>query len=809
MTIHQIEASEASRRCNPDDFSFENTAELEKLTQIIGQERALEALDFGISIRRPGFNLFVIGPEGSGRHSVIQSFIASRAQEDSLPSDWCYVQQFKQPHSPLALKFESGMGHVFKHDIDELISTLKTTLPRVFEGEAYLTRNNRINHTLQQNIERLYTEVENRAKNEKIAVVKTEDGILFTAMDKQETALNLNEFLKLDDQTRKRFETLIEKYQEELQQAIQTISILKRKAEEDKQQLKQNAARDTVFPLIDTLKHKYGLNKPTLQYLQEVEQQIIEQVDSFFRQPESENPIIQLVSQPPSFDQYKVNVLVSNQEPGAPVIYEDLPNYPNLHGRIEQQATMGVLSTHFSLIKPGALHRANGGYLIIDAARLLSQPFAYEGLKRTLRSGQIRIEPVERLQGLMSTVTLEPQPIPLDIKVILVGDPWVYYLLNHHDPEFPALFKVQAEFEEDMNRTTNSLQLFGSLIGTIARDQELLPLHRTAVARVIDEAGRRAGDHDKLSLHIRELADLIQEADHLTRNKLHSVISAMEINEALTATRRRAGRIRDRIAETIDLEIHRIETSGARIGQVNGLSFIDLGNDMFGCPTQITATTRPGDGEIVDIEREVELGGPAHSKGVLILGAFLGSHYARSIPLSLHASVVFEQSYGEVDGDSASCAELCALLSSLAQIPIKQGLAITGSISQLGNIQAIGGVNEKIEGFFDLCQRRGFSEEQGVIIPATNIRHLMLKQEVVDAIAAGTFSLYGVEHVDEAIELLTGLQAGKRDSEGNYPEGSLNQLIEETLFRFASDIQEFKKSSECECREEDNVEESC
>ena len=797
MTIHHILASEACRRCNPDDFSFKNTSEIEKISDIIGQERALEAMDFGIGIRRPGFNLFVIGPEGSGRHSIIQSFIASKTKEENTPNDWCYVEQFKQPHSPLALEFPPSMGMIFQHEMQELITTLKTTIPDVFNSDNYLSRKNRINSTLQQNIERLYNEVENRAKEEHIAVIKTEDGILFTAMDKEGNPLNLDQFLKLEEPTRKRFEKLIEKYQEELHQAIHQISLIKGKAEEDKQKLKQNTGRDAIHPLIKTLKHKYQDNEPVLQYLEAVENHIIGSINNFLGQrKKEESPIIQLVAQAPSFDEYKVNTLISNENHGEPAIYEDLPSYPNLHGRIEHRAAMGVLSTHFTLIKPGALHRANGGYLIIDAARLLMQPFAYEGLKRTLRSGQIRIEPVERLLGLMSTVTLEPAPIPLNVKIILVGDPWIYYMLNHYDPEFPSLFKVQVDFEEDMNRDKDSLQLFGALIGTIARDQELLPLHRTAVARVVDEAGRRAGDCEKLSLHIRGLADLIQEADYLTRKKGQSEIKSTEIDEALTATRRRSGRVRARIAETIDQGTHRIETSGARIGQINGLSFINLGNDMFGCPTQITATTRPGDGEIIDIEREVELGGPHHSKGVLILSAFLGSHYARSIPLSLHASVVFEQSYSEIDGDSASCAELCALLSSLAQVPIKQSLAITGSISQLGEVQAIGGVNEKIEGFFDLCQRRGLREGQGVIIPATNIRHLMLKQEVVDAITAGTFSIYGVEQVDEAIELLTGMPAGKRDSDGQYNEGSFNQRIEETLLRFASDIQEFKKSTD-------------
>lgn len=794
MTIRSITADEAYHHCDPEEFAFETTEEVEDLTRFIGQNRALEAVDFGIGIRHEGFNLFVIGPEGSGRHSVVQSFINEKAGHEPTPNDWCYVHNFNHPHKPLTLEFPPGKSLLFKQEMHDLIDMLKTTIPAVFEGEDFRTRNKGINDNLQQKIEKLYHGVEKRARKESISVVRGEQGILFAPIDGSGTTLNAEDFRKLPEEVRKKIEKAIEKVQSELQQAIHEISILKRNAEEQGRKLKKETAGLAVSHLIDTLKTKYKDQEKIIAYLDNVEKEITERVDDFLPPSGKQNEIfLPLVSPTPSFNQYEVNVLVTHEKKGAPVVYEDMPTYQNLHGRIEHKAKMGMLSTNFTLIQPGSLHQANGGYLILDARRLLIQPFAYEGLKRTLRAQHIRIEPVERLLGLMSTVTLEPKPIPLETKVVLIGAPLIYYLLNYHDPEFQSLFKVQADFEHSMNRTAESHQLFGALLASLARDKKLLPLHRTAVSRVIEQAAREAGDREKLSLHIRKFADLIKEADYLARQKEKKYIEAMEIEEALTAGRKRGGRIKDRMFEAIEEGIRHIATSGEKVGQVNGLSVILLGSDSFGSPSRITALTRPGKGGIVDIEREVELGGPIHSKGVMILDSFLSSRYARTIPLGLRASLVFEQSYGDIDGDSASCAELCALLSSLADVPVRQSMAITGSVSQQGEVQAIGGVNEKIEGFFDVCNQRGLTGKEGVIIPATNVRHLMLKKEVVQAISEESFFVYPVANVDGAIEILTGVPAGERDHDGNYPEESVNGRVEAGLVRFARDIQKFEK----------------
>ncbi len=772
MKIRTITAEEAYQRCNADELPFETTDEVKELTKYIGQNRALEAVEFGISMRHPGFNLFVVGPEGSGRHSVVQSFINRQAENKTTPNDWCYVYNFDLPHRPLALEFPPKQAPVFRQEMDELIDTLKTTVPTVFEGDDYRARTQALKENLSAKVDKIYDDLVTQGKEQSIAVVRKEKGLVFTPMDGTGKPMDIEEFRKLPEETQNVIEKNIEKLHDALQKAVHSISILNREAKEKKRKLKDETAGQCIAHLI---------------------------VDDFLERPEPQpENIISLVSAPPSFDHYKVNVLVTHKDNGAPVVYEDLPTYQNLHGRIEHQARMGMLTTDFSLIMPGALHQANGGYIIIDARRLLMQPFAYEGLKRTLRSQQVRMEPVERLLGLMSTVTLEPEPIDLDIKVVLIGEPMIYYLLEDYDPEFGSLFKIQADFEDDMERTPGSQQRYAALIAGLAREKELLPLHKTAVARVIEEAARNAGDCKKLSLHIGKVADLIKEADYLARKADKKCIDANDVEMAGAASQRRGGRIRDRVLQSIEENIHHIETSGAKAGQVNGLSVIDIGGDSFGFPTRITAVTRPGKGDIVDIEREVDLGGPIHSKGVMILGSFLSSRYARTIPLGLQASLVFEQSYGGVEGDSASCAELCALLSSLADVPIKQTLAVTGSVSQKGEVQPVGGLNEKIEGFFDVCATKGLTGDEGVIIPATNLRHLMLKKEVVDAIANKKFTIYLVSKVDHAIALLTGWEAGEQDNNGVYPDDSINGRVEATLLRFAKDLQAFEKESEQE-----------
>jgi len=543
-----------------------------------------------------------------------------------------------------------------------------------------------------------------------------------------------------------------------------------------------------VTSIMDELRKVYASVPGVVDHMNAMEQDVLEHVEDFRTPEESAPAVTSETPWPPLplgqllFRRYQVNVVVDNRDAhGAPVVYEDHPMMHNLMGRIEHLAQMGALLTDFTLMKAGGLHRANGGYLMLDAHKVLLQPFAWEELKRALRSREIRIESLGQMLGLVSTVSLEPEPIPLDLKVVLLGDRLLYYLLSQFDPEFGELFKVAADFEDRMDRTPENDLRYARLIGMLARQEGLRPFDRGAVARVIEQSARLVGDGTKLSTHTQSLADLLREADYWAGQADHSVVSAADVQRAIEAQIRRADRVRERVQEEIRRGTLLIDTQGARVGQVNGLSVIALGQFAFARPNRITARVRLGRGEVVDIEREVTLGGPIHSKGVLILAGFLGARYAADRPLSLSASLVFEQSYSTVEGDSASSAELYALLSALAEVPIQQSFAVTGSVNQHGEIQAIGGVNEKIEGFFDVCRAHGLTGAQGVLIPAANVPHLMLRQDVVEAVAAGLFQVYPVETIDQGIELLTGVPAGQRDGAGTFPEGSLNQRVEARL----------------------------
>jgi lon-related putative ATP-dependent protease len=535
--------------------------------------------------------------------------------------------------------------------------------------------------------------------------------------------------------------------------------------------------------------------------LSDVQNDVLDRVEIFQQPKEGEQPALfgilrRMEPEESPLRRYEVNVLIDRSaDKGAPIVYEDNPSHDNLVGRIEHVAKMGTLVTDFTLIKAGALHRANGGYLVLDALKVLTQPFAWEALKRALRSAEIRAESLGQMLSLVSTVSLEPEPIPLDLKVVLVGQRIFYYLLHAYDPEFGGLFKVVADFEDDMARDPEADSLYARVIATMARSDKLRPLDRGAVARAIEYGARVAGDTEKLSMQMHDLADLLRESDHWAATAGRTVTDAEDVERAIRARQERVGRIRQRLQEEISRGTLLIDTAGERAGQVNGLSVATLGGFSFGMPHRITARVRLGGGKVIDIEREAELGGPIHSKGVLILSGYIAGRYAAKTPLSLAASLVFEQSYGGVEGDSASSAELYALLSALAEAPVRQSLAVTGSVNQHGDVQAIGGVNEKIEGFFDVCASRGLTGEQGVLIPASNVKHLMLKHEVVEAVSAGKFHVYPVTNVDEGIEILTGIPAGQRDALGQFPEGSINGRVERRLAEFADRVRSFGRSA--------------
>ena len=772
-----LETQQLHRACDPDQFSFRTTAEVADLTDIIGQARAMDAVRFGSDIRRDGYNLFVLGSSGMGKHSLVKQFLESRANREAEPADWCYLNNFTQPHKPKVLKLPCGKGEELRQHMERLVDYLRSAVPVQFESEEYRSRISAIQQEYNERQEREIAELGEEAEKKEIILLRTPEGFAL-APGRNREVIPPDEYDKLPQEKKDRIEADISELQTHLEKILSHLPQRRRERSERIKQLNYEMMLSSVAHMIDELRAIYAGLPGVLAYLDAVQQDMVMHVDDFRKPDESINISGMSVVTHQTFNNYQVNVLTSNHhKAGAPVISEDNPTYSNLVGRVEHISQFGALVTNFTLIKPGALHRANGGYLLLDIRKVLMQPFAWEGLKRALQARKIHIESLGQVYSLVSTVSLEPEPVPLDVKVVLFGQRMFYYLLQEYDPEFKELFKVAADFEETIERTPENDFLYAQLIATLSRKEGLLPYDRHAVARVIDHSARLTGDSQKLSMHMRSIADLLHEADYWARANNSDAVRASDVQQAIDAQIRRQDRIRDRLYEAIQRDILMIATHGAVTGQVNGLSVIELGGFAFAQPARITATTRFGKGDVINVEREVKLSGAIHSKGVFILSSFLAARYAKDQPLALSASLAFEQSYGMIDGDSASLAELCALLSNLADAPVNQALAVTGSINQLGQVQAIGAVNEKIEGFFDICNARGLTGDQGVLIPAANVQHLMLRRNVVAAAAAGKFHIYAVADIDQAIALLTGLAAGEADANGEYPHGSINGLV--------------------------------
>jgi lon-related putative ATP-dependent protease len=762
------------------------------LPAFLGQERPISAIRFGVKIQRPGYNIFALGPAGVGKYTLVHRAVAENAAAEPAPPDWCYVNNFDQPYRPRALRLPSGTGRQFRRDMDRLVEEMQTALSAAFESDEYQARRRAVEGEFQDIQQASLTELQEQAKERNLTLLRTPAGLAFAPL-KDGNVLPPDDFEKLPDEEQKRVQADVEVMQEQLQKVIGNAPRWERELRSRLRELNREVAAVVLADLHTEIAEKYADLPAVLAYLEAVRRDVNEHLGDFLvageKKHESADGDSQVAFMEPvsPLRRYQVNLLVDSAEvSGAPIIYESNPTYANLTGRIEQMAQMGALITDFMLIKPGMLHRANGGYLVLDALKVLTSPFAWEGLKRALQFGEIRIESASQMLSLTSTVSLEPEPVPLDLKVILLGDRMLYYLLSEADPEFNELFKVAADFADELVRDDQTQRLYAQLIAQIVRDCKLRPMDNVAVARVLDHAARLVSDSERMTTNIQAVVDLVQEADHFAGEAGAPTIGGEHVEEAIDARVYRNNRVANLLQEEVLRETINVQTSGEVVGQINGLSVLQLGNLPFGQASRITATVRMGRGDVVNIEREVNMSGPSHSKGVLILSGFLSARYALDRPLALSASLVFEQSYGGVDGDSASSTELYALLSAIGEIPIRQSLAVTGSVDQLGRVQAIGGVNEKIEGFFDLCSARGLTGEQGVLIPASNVKHLMLKQEVVDAVAAGRFHVYPVEHVDQGIELLTGVAAGVRDKKGKYPKGTVNRLVEDRLVAIAN-----------------------
>jgi len=772
--------------CDPEDFQFQTTDDLQDLTMTIGQERALDALSFGCGMPNSGYNLFVLGPAGAGKHTAVFSFLKQKAAGEPVPTDWVYVNNFRDRAKPQAISMPPGRGDEFRRDMEQLVEELRTAIPAAFESDDYKARIQQIDDEFESRQENAFRELHEEAKRHDVKVFKTPGGFTFAPLKKGEV-LDASAYHELPKDEQQRIDQALEALQAILQDILQKK--IPQWSKERRARIKavnDEVTLNAVGHLIDSLRFVYEGLPAVLTYLDDVQKDVVANVEAFLGKSEGMQGLLMMGHENP-LRRYEVNLLVDHTETkGAPVVYEDNPTYAALVGRIEHVAQLGALITDFTLIRRGALHSASGGYLILDIRKVLTQPYAWEGLKRALYAREVSIQSLGQMLSLVSTVSLEPEPIPMNVKVVLVGERILYYLLCEYDPDFRELFKVAVDFEDTVDRDRDGDQLYAQLIATLVRKNKLRPFDRTAVAAVIEQSMRMVSDREKLSAHMRSIADLLREASFWAGESGREVVRHEDVARAGDYQIERIDRVRDRMHEAILRDTVMIDTDGATVGQVNGLSVIQLGEAMFGIPTRITANTRLGEGEMLDIEREVELGGPIHSKGVFILSSYLGTRYAQDYPLSLNASLTFEQSYSGVEGDSASLAELCALLSSLSGLPILQSLAITGSVNQHGKVQAIGGVNEKIEGFFNVCHERGLTGSQGVLIPVGNMKHLMLRKEVVDAVSDGKFHIYAVEHADQAVSLLTGVPAGEVDEEGNFPEESVNGRVQERLKTLAA-----------------------
>ncbi|MCM8777347.1 MAG: AAA family ATPase [Candidatus Omnitrophica bacterium] len=782
MEKFKVRVEKLRKECNLEDFTFNTTEDIAPLEGLIGQERAKKALEFGLKIRSDGYNIFVTGISGTGKTTSVEQAVRKTAEGQKVPDDWCYVHNFSNPDNPVALKLPAGMAVSFRRDMEELVKELQIELPKELESQLYEEHKNQIIKEFQDKKNEFLEEFENSAKAANFQIKKAPAGIVMVPTVEGKP-LEEEDIEKLTESAKDE----IKKKQEILYEHFNQISREIRKLEKDAQRklanLETQTAKTTISPRIEELKEKYKNFPEILKYLDDVEKDMVENADSFKERREIEIlPGIKLPDRPSSLYKYEVNVLIDNScLKGAPVIKETNPTSYNLSGRIEYRPQYGAMVTDFNMIKPGALHKANGGYLILQVLDILKNYFSWETLKRAIKNKEIIIEDLNEQYRLINTPTLRPQPIPLDIKVILIGNPLFYYLLFAYDEEFKKLFKVKADFSTIMDRNKEGIANYVAFISKICKEEQLLPFDRESAAEIIEYGARLAEDQNKLITRFSEIADIIREANFWAMSENSNVVKAAHVKKALEEKIFRSNLIEKRIEELIKEGTIMVDTEGGVVGQINGLSVLTLGDYSFGKPSKITARVYTGRGGMINIDREVKLSGTIHNKGFLILTGYMGEKYGTDKPLVFSATMCFEQLYEEIEGDSASSAELYALISALSGLPIKQGIAVTGSVNQKGEIQPIGGVNEKIEGFYHTCKVKGLTGQQGVIIPSTNIKHLMLKDEVIDAVKEGKFHIWAVNTIDEGIAILTGVPAGEKDKDGNYPEGTVNYLVSKRL----------------------------
>ena len=780
----ELDYKQARRTCPEDFITCKSTSELEPLTEIIGQDRALKALQFGLNIQEEGFNIYVAGLPGTGKKTAIMTFLEQKAKDMEVPPDWCYVFNFEDSQKPNALKLPPGKGSQLVKDMEKFVDEMKKVLSTAFESDDYASRREDTVKQYEEKKQELMKELNQKAQKAGFVLQRSQIGMLIVPVINGQT-INEQQFSILPQNVKEEIQEKRRNLQDELRVAFRQFRDVDREAEAAVEKFNKEVAVFALDPLLDSLKEKYGEIDECAEYLESVKQDILDNLSTILgAQQEPDNPFAAMIgrAQPDLTERYIVNLIVDNSKlDGAPVVMEMNPGHDKLFGATEKEARFGALVTDYTMIRGGSAHEANGGFLVIPIEELARNPGSYEALKRTILDHKLEIEELAVRLGYISTKTLRPEPIPFTAKVILVGESRYYYLLYQADSEFKKVFKVKAEFDSTMDRSHENVDEYAKFMCTLCNKEGLKHLDSSGIGSIVEYSSRLAADQEKLSTQFAEVSDIIREANYYAQKNGSEFITQEHVKEAIEAKVYRSNLIEEKIGEMIERGTILVDTDGEKVGQVNGLAVLGLGDYMFGKPSRITASIGLGKEGIIDIEKKADMGGPTHTKGVHILTGFLTSRYAKQHPLSLTARLTFEQSYSGVDGDSASSTETYAMLSALSGIPIKQMYAVTGSVNQKGEVQAIGGVNQKIEGFYDLCKFRGLTGKQGVVIPESNVMNLMLREDVVEAIKTGKFHIYPVESIDEGIEVLTGVPAGVPNKEGEFPEGSINYLAQKKL----------------------------
>jgi lon-related putative ATP-dependent protease len=784
----------------PDQVECFTTETLNPSEEIFGQERAQKALRFGLEIREKGFNIYVAGMPGTGRKTAVKKLVKELAKTEPKADDWIYVNNFVNPYEPNAIRLPPGMSSRFKTDMASFISEVKRALPRAFESEDYATKRQEALGKIDKERDTIVRVANESAAKQGFSIQMGPTGLMIIPVI-NDKPLTQEEFEALPKETQAEILQKRDALDPDLRAGFRQMRELDIKGTEVVHALNNEIALYAIGHLLRGLKEKYGTISEVMPYIDNVQKDILDNLGTFLGSGQQQKQQQEQV--PPQFQQwlakdlafrkYEINVVVDNAgSDGAPVVFEDTPSYQNLMGKAEKEVLFGVVTTDFMMIRPGSVHRANGGYLVIPVLDLFRYPFAWEGLKSALKTEKIKIEEPGEQAGFIMTRGLKPEPIPLSVKVILIGAPDINQILNQGDPDYPKLFKVRADFDTVMDRNEDNVKKYAAFICTLCTRFNLKHLDNTAVAKVVEYGSRFADNQKKLSTRFSGIADLVKEANFYAIQEKAPSITVKHIEKAFEEKIYRSNLIQQKIQEFIERGVFLIDTEGTQVGQINGLSVMEFGDFAFGRPSRVTASVTVGREGIIDIERQAQLGGPTHTKGVLILGGYLANKYAQDKPLSLSAKLVFEQSYGGVDGDSASSTELYAILSALSGLPLKQSIAVTGSVNQRGEVQAIGGVNEKLEGFFEVCKAKGLTGQQGVMIPASNIQNLMLKEELLEAGKAGKFAIYPARTIDEGIEFLTGVPAGEQQPDGSYKEGTVNYRVNKRLQEMAEMAREFQ-----------------